>query len=549
MYQGGEGIRRLAQRGVVWPLSIMPIDAAALLAPPDSQLPLLYELSRLLNRHAALEDALPPFMERIERALGATAALAALALSPGEAPTILVAPPSGMAGAGGEGLEEILALPRGTVLRLGEGPLGEILERGGSFRAESGGTRLLAGPVIVEGSAVGLMAFLQRDGRRGPLPGGGSDEPLAMVERAAALLAEACSFRRQIGRAALHAEEVRRPVAVAAVPAPGREAPRSLAEPDYGLVGRSNALREFLSLVATVAPADSTVLLSGESGTGKELAARALHGASRRSAGPFVAVNCAAIPESLVESELFGHERGAFTGAQALRRGRFELAEGGTIFLDEVAEMPLGLQAKLLRVIQERSFERVGGGRPIRADIRIVAATNRDLTREVREGRFREDLYFRLAVFPLRLPPLRERGGDVVLLADHFAEKIGRRIGKPIARISTPALDLLTIYHWPGNVRELENAIERAVLLSADGVIHAYHLPPSLQSAESTGTPPGSTLDAALARLERELVVEALKIEGGNAAAAARRLGVTERRMGLALRRFGIDWRRFRTRA
>ncbi|HRY72322.1 MAG TPA: helix-turn-helix domain-containing protein, partial [Spirochaetia bacterium] len=176
-------------------------------------------------------------------------------------------------------------------------------------------------------------------------------------------------------------------------------------------------------------------------------------------------------------------------------------------------------------------------------------ATNRDLEAEVAAGRFREDLYWRLAVFPIRLPPLRERGGDVVLLADHFAERIGARTGRPIVRISTPALDLLTIYHWPGNVRELENAIERAALLSEDGVIHAYHLPPSLQSAESTGTVPASGLDAALARLERELLVEALKIEGGNAAAAARRLGITERRMGLSMKRHGVDWRRFRTRA
>ncbi len=308
-------------------------------------------------------------------------------------------------------------------------------------------------------------------------------------------------------------------------------------------------MRELGLLIERVAPAEATVLLSGESGTGKELAALAIHERSPRSGGPFVAVNCAALPEALVESELFGHEKGAFTGAHSLRLGRFELAEGGTLFLDEVGELSLPLQAKLLRVLQERSFERVGGGRPVRADIRVIAATNRDLEAEVAAGRFREDLYWRLAVFPIRLPPLRERGGDVVLLADHFAERIGARTGRPIVRISTPALDLLTIYHWPGNVRELENAIERAALLSEDGVIHAYHLPPSLQSAESTGTVPASGLDAALARLERELLVEALKIEGGNAAAAARRLGITERRMGLSMKRHGVDWRRFRTRA
>ena len=303
------------------------------------------------------------------------------------------------------------------------------------------------------------------------------------------------------------------------------------------------------AFIARVAGSQATILVTGESGTGKEIAARAIHGLSGKAEGPFVAVNCAALPEALVESELFGHERGAFTGALNRRLGRFELAAGGTILLDEVAELPLVLQAKLLRVLQERCFERVGGSTTVRTDARVIAATNRDLEREVVEGRFRPDLYWRLNVLPLRMPPLRERGADVVLLADHFVGKHAAASGRPVCRISTPALDLLTSYHWPGNVRELENAIERAVLLSTDGVIHAYHLPPSLQSAESTGTGPSSTLDAALARLEKELLVEALKMEAGNAAAAARRLGVTERRMGLALKRYGIDWRRFRPRA
>jgi Nif-specific regulatory protein len=284
----------------------------------------------------------------------------------------------------------------------------------------------------------------------------------------------------------------------------------------------------------------------GESGTGKELAARAIHGLSMRAGGPFVAVNCAALPETLIESELFGHERGAFTGAHERRVGRFELARGGTLFFDEIGELGPLLQAKLLRVLQERSFERVGGGAPVKADIRLVAATNRDLEKEVAAGRFRADLWYRLNVVAIRLPPLRERGADVVLLADRFAQSQSGR-GRPVLRISTPALDLLTSYHWPGNVRELENAIERAAVLSSDGVIHAYHLPPSLQSAGSTGTGPVTTLDAALARLERELLIEALKMKKGNAAAAARELGLTERRMGLALHKYGVDWRRFRT--
>jgi Nif-specific regulatory protein len=313
------------------------------------------------------------------------------------------------------------------------------------------------------------------------------------------------------------------------------------------IIGRSAPMRELFSMMDRVAGTETTVLITGESGTGKELVARALHERSGRAKKAFVAVNCAALPESVIESELFGHERGAFTGAQELRRGRFELADGGTLFLDEIGELSQAVQAKLLRVLQEGEFQRVGGSATLKTDVRVLTATNRDLEKEVADFRFRSDLFWRLNVFPLRVPPLRERRSDIVLLADHFAEKHGRRSGKPILRISSPAIDLLVTYHWPGNVRELENCIERAVILSTDSVIHAYHLPPSLQSADSTGTGPASTLDASLARLERELLVEALKICRGNAAAAARRLGVTERRMGLAIHRYGIDWRRFRT--
>jgi Nif-specific regulatory protein len=257
-------------------------------------------------------------------------------------------------------------------------------------------------------------------------------------------------------------------------------------------------------------------------------------------------VNCAALPESIIESELFGHEKGAFTGAVNQRKGRFELAHGGSIFLDEIGELSPQVQVKLLRVLQEREIERIGGSSTVKVDVRVIAATNRNLEDELRAGRFREDLYYRLNVFPIRVPPLRERKSDIVLLADHFTEKYAERNGKLIRRISSPALDLLTSYHWPGNVRELENCIERAVILSTDKVIHSYHLPPSLQSAQSTNTEPTTTLDAALSRLEKELIVEALKIADGNMAAAARRLGITERQMGLRVHHYGINWKLYR---
>jgi len=314
-----------------------------------------------------------------------------------------------------------------------------------------------------------------------------------------------------------------------------------------GIVGNSDVMRETFAMAEQVASTDATVLLLGESGTGKELIARAIHQKSSRAAGPFVAVNCAALPESVIESELFGHEKGAFTGAYELRRGRFEQANKGTLFLDEIGELSGSLQVKLLRFLQDHRFERVGANTSIDADVRIIAATNRNLAQAVEEGSFRADLYYRLAVFPILVPPLRERGADILLLADYFVEQFNRTNSKKIQRISTPALDLLIMYHWPGNVRELENCILRAAILSSDGVIHAYNLPPSLQSAASTGTEPTTGLDAATAHLEKELIVEALKLEKGNVAAAARRLATTERRLHYAISRFKIDPRRFKS--
>jgi transcriptional regulator with GAF, ATPase, and Fis domain len=398
-------------------------------------------------------------------------------------------------------------------------------------------------------------------------------------------------------------------------------------------------------MLSQVAPSDATVLITGESGTGKELIAAELHRLSRRTGAALVKINCAALPESIIESELFGHEKGAFTGAIKERKGRFEMADKGTIFLDEIGELSPQVQVKLLRVLQERELERVGGTATIKVDVRLIAATNRNLEAEVKAGRFREDLYYRLNVFPLHIPPLRERKSDLILLADYFAEKYAEKNGKLVKRISTPALDLLisyswpgnvrelervggtntirvdvrlitatnrnletevkagrfredlyyrlnvfplhvpplrerksdlvlladffsekyaekngklikrismpaldllTSYSWPGNVRELENCMERAVILSTDTVIHAYNLPPSLQSAVSTNTEPTTTLEAALSRLEKELIIEALKIHDGNMAAAARQLGVSERQIGLRVHHYGINWRLYR---
>jgi len=313
-----------------------------------------------------------------------------------------------------------------------------------------------------------------------------------------------------------------------------------------GMVGRSPVLADVLRVLAKVAPTDSTVLVTGESGTGKELLVRALHTNSHRAGKPFVPVNCGAIPRELLESELFGHEKGAFTSAVRSRQGRFELAEGGTIFLDEIGEMDLSLQVKILRALQEREYERVGGGKTLKADVRIVAATNRDLEAEVAAGRFREDLYYRLNVIPLHLPPLRERGADILLLADHFLERFCRQKCRPTLTLSAEAKDLVLSYPWPGNVRELENFMERLSILCEHDMIaaedlprkildHAGVVPPAPVALVQAGfvwakladlTDLGLGLKEFLDAVEERLLVEALQQAGGVKNQAAELLSI-----------------------
>jgi Nif-specific regulatory protein len=312
------------------------------------------------------------------------------------------------------------------------------------------------------------------------------------------------------------------------------------------IVGNSGAMRAVYQAIHQVAGSDTTVLIRGESGTGKELVAHAIHYSSPRAKGPFVKVNCAALSENLLESELFGHEKGAFTGAIATRKGRIEEADGGTLFLDEIGDFSPATQVKVLRVLQEREFERVGSNRTQKANVRILAATNRDLEAAVEQGRFRQDLYYRVNVFPIFLPPLRERKDDILLLADHFVEKHAARMVKDVRRISTPAINMMVAYHWPGNVRELENCIERAVLLSSDGVIRGHHLPPTLQTSDASDTVGTGTLAERVALFERDILVDAFKRSGGNIAAAAKDLGTTARILGYKAKQLGLDYRRFR---
>jgi Nif-specific regulatory protein len=510
---------------------------------------LLFDIVRTLDKHVELRSALGPLLSLLEiragmrwgmvtlldRALGVLKIEEAAGLTPEE--------------------------KRRGVYRLGEGLVGQVFESGLAITAPdlSKETRFLnraknramadmAGvayycvPIRSGGGVIGTLSAERRIAGGEPEPRMERDR--VFLEKVSAIIADSAKLRERIleeqFRLRQKGEDNAGPREI-----PGRDQGGRIA-PDSAIIGTSSAMRGVYEMLAQVAPSNATVLITGESGTGKELIAAELHRLSKRAAAPLIKINCAALPESIIESELFGHEKGAFTGAVSRRKGRFELADGGTLFLDEIGEFTLQVQVKLLRVLQERELERVGGTGTIKVDVRLIAATNRSLEAEVKAGRFREDLYYRLNVFPLHVPPLRERKSDIVLLADCFAEKYAAKNGKLIKRISTPAIDLLTSYSWPGNVRELENCIERAVILSNDAVIHSYNLPPSLQSAGSTNTEPTTTLDAALSRLEKELIIEALKIADGNMSAAARRLGISERQIGLRVHHYGINWKLYR---
>ncbi len=327
---------------------------------------------------------------------------------------------------------------------------------------------------------------------------------------------------------------------------------KRLKDPDaldshHSIIGSSDAIKHVRQLISQVADSRTSVLLTGETGTGKGLIARAIHRISPRKDQPFVHLNCGAIPEHLIESELFGHEKGAFTGAVAAREGRFEAARNGTIFLDEINSLPAQAQVKLLKVIQDREFERVGSSKTTHTNARIITATNKDLEKEVESGTFRADLYYRLNVFPILIPPLRNRGADIMLLTDHFISRYAEEMGKTVERIDTPAIDLFMSYHWPGNVRELENAVERAVLLAEAGVITTKCLPPSLQmKAVESRTEKRGRLEQLVAVYEMGLIKDALKDAEGNQTKAAEFLETTKRIIQYKIKKYDIDYRQYR---
>ena len=396
---------------------------------------------------------------------------------------------------------------------------------------EEGMRSLLRVPVRLEGEIVGGLNFLSRT------LGQYREEDADIARRIADQVALVLSHEKLAEEARIAAEAREEALRLEGRLAALMEAFASYLGGPRQIIGNSKSWREVLDLVSRVSPTDTTVLLTGESGTGKEVVARAIHAASPRSGKPFLAINCAALPEQLLESELFGYERGAFTGALQSRAGKIEQAAEGVLFLDEVAEMSSSVQAKFLRVLQEREFQRLGGSRVQKADVRIIAATNRDLSAALARGEFREDLYYRLRVFEIALPPLRERKEDIFPLAEAFVDEIGKTVGRPCAGISKQARDVLLAYSWPGNVRELRNAIERAIILCDGGLITAEHLPAPRPGNGKTAQP---APNQSLQDVERNLVENALKEARNNKALAARLLGITRSQLYSRIQKYGI---------
>lgn len=379
-------------------------------------------------------------------------------------------------------------------------------------------------PVILEQEVIGtLSADIAREGRFS------LEESQRFLSVVASLIAFDVNARRiaSIERAALENEQLRL-----------RHALGERFRPE-NILGNSHPMRILYERIFQVAPIDTTVLIRGESGTGKELIASAIHYGSPRADKPFIRVNCSALNEQLIESELFGHERGAFTGAMSSRKGRIEEAEGGTLFLDEIGEFSTSTQVKLLRLMQEREFQRVGSNQTRKADIRFLAATNRNLEEEIAQGNFREDFFYRINVFPIHVPALRDRKDDILLLANHFVQKFARSMNKSIDRISTTAINMMMAYHWPGNVRELENCVEHAVVLTKDNAIHGHNLPSTLQMPSPARINEGS-FSQRIQQLETDMITDALKVAKGNVTAAARRLGLTPRIVRYKIDKYNI---------
>jgi Nif-specific regulatory protein len=501
------------------------------------QLEVLYEVSQIMVAGTRQQEALTEVLDTLDKELGFNRGTITLLAPDGNEVMIEAA----------HNLSQEQS--RRITYRIGEGVTGKVMQTGKAmivpkvsqeplflnrferWNVTKQDLSFICVPISIGSDVIGTISVDRPYNETAPL-----DEEMRVLSIVASMIANDLSTRREaaIERQQLEDENLRL-----------RHELEDRFRPE-NIIGNSNAMRDVYRQIHQVTGSDTTVLIRGESGTGKELVAHAVHFSSPRANGPFIKVNCAALNENLLESELFGHEKGAFTGAIQTRKGRLEEANNGTIFLDEIGDFSPATQAKLLRVLQEREFERVGSNQTLKTNARIITATNRNLEKCVDQGTFRQDLYYRINVFPIFLPPLRERKDDILLLADFFVEQYSKKMGKDVRRINTPAINMMVSYHWPGNVRELENCIERAVLLSSDGVIHGHHLPPTLQTSDASGTIGIGSLTEITNLFERDLIIDSLKRCNGNLAATARDLKTTARIIRYKIRELDINYKRYR---
>ena len=500
------------------------------------ELTLLHEISRLLDQSLDMRDIVSPVLEALAEHMDMKHGT--LTLLNRKTSDIMIEAAHGLS-------------PQQTRrgrYKLGEGVTGQVVLTGQPMviektsdsplfldktrRGKSDETSFICVPIKVEQEVVGALSVDRPYNQKS-----GLDDDMRLLAIIASMIAQAVKLRRSAQeeqeRLAQENERLRFEL-------------RDRFKPT-NIIGNSHEMQLVYDQIAQVSKSNATIMILGETGTGKELVAHAIHYNSDRADKPFIKAHCAALPESVIESELFGHEKGSFTGAVTDRKGRFELSHNGTLFLDEVGDIPPSIQIKLLRVLQEREFERVGGMKTIKINVRLIVATNQDLQAMVQQGKFREDLFYRLNVFPIYVPPLRKRKADIVLLADHFLEKYAHENRKNIRRLSSAVIDMLMSYHWPGNVRELENCIERSVLVAEGDVIHPYHLPPTLQTAEATGSSSRGSLRDLVGAYERDLIQDALKSSRGNCAAAARVLQTTQRILGYKIKAYKVDTKKYTT--
>jgi Nif-specific regulatory protein len=493
------------------------------------EMELLYHISMLLDQSLDMRDVVNPVLEALAEYMHMT--FATLTLLNRDKEDILIEAAHGLSPQQAQrGRYKLGEGITGKVVQKGEPMVIENTGRSGEFlnktkRAKQKDSSFICVPIKMGKDVVGALSV---DCDLSPLEDLQDKKRLLTI--ICSMIAQAVELRRkaQESRRRLEEENLRLKAEL-----------RDRFRPS-NIIGNSHEMQRVYDQIAQVSKSPTNILIEGETGTGKELVAHAIHYNSDRADKPFVRVHCAALPESVIESELFGHEKGAFTGAVTTRKGRFELAHTGTMFLDEIGEISSTLQIKLLRVLQEREFERVGGSETIKVNVRLIAATNKNLPDLVHQGTFREDLFYRLHVFPIYVPPLRKRKADIVLLADYFLAEYAKANGKSVRRLSSAVIDMLMAYHWPGNVRELENCMEHAVLVTDGDVIHPHHLPPTLQTAEASGTAFTGSLKDRMDAYESDILRDALKSARGNMAAAARSLDTTQRIMGYKVKKYNI---------